>query len=335
MLYLKSFRSLEYYAISGQRKPLHHLVVGYVVDEVPQVILDYLYGVLDEAIGKVDNFDADAEVEEEEEEEGETREVEELERDSVGRAGVSERYPDRGHDIVGGDRDDGGYGNEDYDSVELIACKRNKKNCKKKKGLGKKNKKGIRAHRRRHREAISFPAESSGKNPRDRSESIPVKNVRGGSQGNMAVGLDIGGDIGDSDGLGGDSDTFVDGNVNNQNMDGSGSTFNDENESDGPGLYIDDNVKSSNPNGGNGVYSDANLNYDTNGVSVFQERNNGNSNSGDGMYTAKNDNNSGRGVRNMSYGNYSMQNNNNNNRRHILPSEDIKSQNQTRPTINI
>lgn len=322
---------MEFYAVTGPKNPLHYLIVGYVVDEVPQVVLNYLYGVLDQAIDKVDSPDADPAV-------GFTQEEEEA--GSV-RAGVPEYYIDRGHDGDGDDRNGGVYGNDDYDYAEILACKRNKKNCKKRmKGFSKKIKKRTRAYRRQHRHAISFPTESNHNNPDDSGDSNQVKNfISGGNQGGIVGDGDkgSGGYIGNSDGLDSSDDTFVDGNLNNQNVESGGSSFNSGNENNSPGIYTDDNVNNYKPNSVNSVYSEGTLNYDTNGISVFQEGNvnNVNSNSENGII-GKNDNNGGGGIRgnNMGHGNYNVQNNNYR-KSNILPSEGIKSQNQTQPITNI
>lgn len=264
---------MEYYAVTGPHNPLHDLIAGYVVEEAPQVILSHLYGVLDDAINKVDSSDTDPAASAQEEGTAEGGAV---------RAGVPE------------------YGNDDYDSKQLLACKGNKKNCKKRmKSLRKKNKNRNRAYRRQHRHAVSFPAKSNVNNPNDGDDSIQVRNVIGGRGQGGTIGGDGGviseGDIGDSDGLNSGGDTFVDGNEYNQNAEDGGSSLNDVNENNGPEIYTDYNVNHYSPNGG--VHSEGNLNYDANGVSAFQEGNvnDGNSNSGDGMYISKNDNSGGGG----------------------------------------
>lgn len=324
MSVIKLSRSLEYYAVIGPHNPLHYLVVGYVVDEVPRVMLDYLYGALDQAIGKVDNSDTDPAA-------GSAQE------EGNARVGFSEYFNHRGHDDDGDNTDD--YVDSYYDSEERQERMKNKKNSKKrKKGISKKNKNRTSAYRRKHRHAFSFPAKSSDNTPGDSGESIQVRNVAGGGgQGGGNIGN--GGDLGNSDGLDGGGDTFSDGNVNNQNAEAGGSSFNDGNENNGPGVYTDANVNDYNPNSGNSVYSDGNLNYEANGVSVFQEENlnNGNSNRRDGRYTGVNDKNGtgdNDGINNKTNENYTMQKKNTT-KSNILPTEVIKSQNDTQRNTNI
>lgn len=272
---------MEYYAITGPKNPLHYLIVGYVVDEIPHVILDHLYHVLDQAIAKVDSsVDDQASAQEE------------------GPSPDAALRQDRGHI-------------DDYDSEEFPACKGNQKNCKKrKKALRKKNKNRARVHRRQHRHAIDFPAESSDNNPSDVGDSVQVRNVLGDrGQGDIVGHGSTERDIGDGDNIDNGGDTLTNGNVNTQNGEDDGSSFNDANENNGPAIYSDDNVNSYSPSGGNVIYSDGNVNYDSN--SIFPEGNVGHGNSKKG------------------------DDNNNRKSNNILPSEAIKSQNQTLPNTNV
>lgn len=243
------FRSLEYYAVAGPENPLYRLIVGYAVDEIPRAIVDYLYRVLDQAIAKVDSSDSYAATTEQEE--------------GAVRAGVPEHNIDKGH---GHDE----HYEDDYISLERLACKKKKHNCKKvKKTLRKKNKNRLRAHRKQHRYAVSFPVESSDNNPSDGGDSIQERNVLGDrdQSGDVSGGsIDNERGLGDSDGIGNGGDTFIDGNVDNQNAEDGGTSFSDGNENNGPGIYTDDNVNNYNPSGGTGIYSTGNINYDVNNI---------------------------------------------------------------------
>ncbi|XP_026327534.1 uncharacterized protein DDB_G0290685-like [Hyposmocoma kahamanoa] len=301
------WRSLEYYAVAGPENPLYRLIVGYAVDEIPRAIVDYLYRVLDQAIAKVDSSDSYAATTEQEE--------------GAVRAGVPEHNIDKGHD------DDVHY-EDDYDSSERLACKKNKHNCKKiKKILRKKNKNRLRAHRRQHRYAVYFPVESSDNNPSDGGDSIQERNVLGDRDQSGDVG---GGSIDNErglDGIGNGGDTFIDGNVDNQNAEDGGTSFNDGNENNGPGIYTDDNVNNYKPSGGTGIYSTGNRNYDVNNIFSEGNVNYSNSNKRDDMYIGESDISGGGSVNNMGYENLNLQNNysNNNRKSNILPNEKIKS----------